>query len=64
MIEYRVGDLVDTPKKNPLKYEHLEDFVNYYHADNQNLRKETFDKKENPEGRWRKFSYEFLIDEF
>lgn len=50
-----------TPKKNPLKYEHLEDFVNCFHADNQNLRKETFEEKENPEGRWRKFSYELLI---
>jgi len=50
-----------TPKKNPLRYEHLEDFVNYFHADNRNLRNETFNEKENPEGRWRKFSYKFLI---
>jgi type I restriction enzyme M protein len=58
--DYRTN-IRHTPKKNPLKYEHLEDFVNYYHADNQNLRKETFNEKENPEGRWRKFSYEFLV---
>ena len=32
-----------------------------YHTDNRNLRKETFNEKENPEGRWRKFSHEFLI---
>lgn len=50
-----------TPKKNPLRYEHLEDFVKCYHADNRNLRKETFNEKENPEGRWRKFTYENLI---
>ena len=50
-----------TPKKNPLQYKHLEDFVNYYCPEDRTLRKEIFHEKENPEGRWRKFSYESLI---
>ncbi|HAH23992.1 MAG TPA: DNA methyltransferase [Prolixibacteraceae bacterium] len=58
--DYRTN-IRHTPKKNPLRYEHLEDFVKCYHADNQDLRKETFNEKENPEGRWRKFTYDNLI---
>ncbi len=58
--DYRTN-IRHTPKKNPLRYEHLIDFVNCYHPENKKLRKESFHEKENPEGRWRKFSYDNLI---
>lgn len=50
-----------TPKKNPLRYEHLEGFVTCYMPGKLNQRVETFLEKENPEGRWRKYTYEELI---
>jgi type I restriction enzyme M protein len=50
-----------TPKKNPLKYEHLEEFVKCFKPENKEQRKETFHVKENPEGRWKKYTYEELI---
>lgn len=59
-FDYRTN-IRHTPKKNPLRYEHLEDFVKCYQAKNKDFRKETFIEKENPEGRWRKYSYENLI---
>jgi len=58
--DYRTN-IRHTPKKNPLKFDHLEDFVECYQPGNQKKRKETYHEKENPEGRWRKFSYENLI---
>jgi len=44
-----------TPKKNPLRFESLIDFVNCYKANDLSKRKETWTEK-NPERRWRKFS--------
>jgi type I restriction enzyme M protein len=58
--DYRTN-IRHTPKKNPLKYEHLEDFVNCYNFESQSLRVETYHEKENPEGRWRKYSYDYLV---
>jgi type I restriction enzyme M protein len=39
----------------------LKDFVNCYNPSNRNKRKETYHPETNPEGRWRKFSYEEII---
>jgi type I restriction enzyme M protein len=50
-----------TLKKNPLKLSDLQDFITCYNASNRHKRKETFDAATNPEGRWRKFSYEEII---
>jgi type I restriction enzyme M protein len=50
-----------TLKKNPLKLEHLQDFIDCYHPANRHQRKETYDAVSNPEGRWRKFTYEEII---
>jgi type I restriction enzyme M protein len=50
-----------TLKKNPLKLEHLQDFIHCYHPANRHQRKETYDAVSNPEGRWRKFTYEEII---
>lgn len=47
-------------KRNSLKLEDLKDFVECYNPTNRNKRKETWSEK-NPDGRWRKFSYEEII---
>ncbi len=49
-----------TLKKNPLKKEDLQDFINCYNAENIHQRKETY-SEENPDGRWRKLSYDEII---
>lgn len=46
-----------TLKQNPLTDEALDDFVKCYNPTNRYERKETWSEK-NPEGRWRKFSYD------
>ena len=46
-----------TLKKNPLQLGDLEDFIKLYNAENISKRKETYHPENNPEGRWRKFSY-------
>lgn len=51
-----------TLKKNPLKYEDLNDFIKCYNPENIHKRKETYDAEKNPEGRWRKFSYKDIIE--
>jgi type I restriction enzyme M protein len=48
-------------KKNPLKLEDLRDFIQLYNPENRNKRKETYHSDSNPEGRWRKFSYDEII---
>jgi type I restriction enzyme M protein len=50
-----------TLKKNPLKFEDLTEFIELYNPENINKRKETFQEENNPEGRWRKFSYDDII---
>jgi len=50
-----------TLKKNPLKFEDLNDFIKCYNPENRFDRKETW-SKENPEGRFRKFSYDEIIN--
>lgn len=50
-----------TLKKNPLKASDLADFVTCYHPANRHQRTETYDAATNPEGRWRKFSYEEIV---
>lgn len=49
-----------TKKKNPMKFEHLQDFIQCYNPENRHQRKETW-SEENQDGRWRKFSYEEII---
>ena len=50
-----------TLKKNPLKLEDLRDFITCYNPKNRQKRKETYNAATNPEGRWRKFSYDEII---
>jgi type I restriction enzyme M protein len=49
-----------TLKTNPLKRSDLDEFVSCYHAENRHERKATW-AAENPNGRWRSYSYEELI---
>jgi len=49
-----------TPKKNPMKLENLQDFIKLYNPANRDKREETYSEG-NPEGRWRKFTYDEII---
>jgi len=49
-----------TLKKDPMKFEDLKDFIECYQGENRYGRKETW-SEDNPEGRWRKFTYEEII---
>jgi type I restriction enzyme M protein len=60
LYDYRTN-INHTLKKNPLNLTDLQDFITCYHTANRNKRKETFHRTENPEGRWRKFSYEEIL---
>lgn len=51
-----------TLKKNPLKLEDLQDFISCYNPENISKRTETYHPETNPEGRWRKFTYEEIIE--
>lgn len=57
--DYRTN-IRHTPKKNPLRVEHLKEFVECYQADDRTKRKETWSDK-NEDGRWRKYDYEDLV---
>ena len=50
-----------TLKTNPLKREDLDEFVKCYNPENRHNRKPTWSEK-NPDGRWRAFDYEELIN--
>ena len=49
-----------TPKKNPLTYNDLKDFVDCYKVGQLDSREETW-SEETPEGRWRKYTYEDIV---
>jgi type I restriction enzyme M protein len=60
IYDYRTN-ISHTLKKNPLALKDLEDFIQCYHAENINKRAETW-SEDNPEGRWRKFTYSEIIE--
>lgn len=60
VYDYRTN-IHHTLKKNPLKFEDLKDFIACYNPLNRHQRTETFNKETNPEGRFRKFTYEEII---
>jgi type I restriction enzyme M protein len=60
VYDYRTN-IHHTLKKNPLKLHDLQDFIDCYKPTNRHKRKETFNVASNPEGRWRKFSYQEII---
>ena len=63
MYDYRTN-IHHTLKKNPLKFDDLKDFIKCYNPTNRYKRIETWNDgslsgvEANPEGRWRKFTYE------
>ncbi len=60
VYDYRTN-IHHTLKKNPLKLDDLKDFITLYNPENRHKRKETYNAETNPDGRWRKFSYDEII---
>jgi type I restriction enzyme M protein len=60
IYDYRTN-IHHTLKKNPLKTEDLRDFITCYNPKNRHKRKETYSPDANPDGRWRRFTYEEII---
>jgi type I restriction enzyme M protein len=60
IYDYRTN-VHHTLKKNPLKLDDLKDFIECYNPTNRHKRSETW-SEENIDGRWRKFSYEDILN--
>lgn len=58
--DYRTN-IHHTLKKKPMQFEDLQDFITCYNPENRYACKETWNAESNPEGRWRKFTYDELI---
>jgi type I restriction enzyme M protein len=58
--DYRTN-IHHTLKKKPLRFEDLQEFITCYNSLNRHERNELWNEQSNPEGRWRKFSYEQII---
>lgn len=58
--DYRTN-IHHTLKRKPLRLEDLREFIGCYNPANRHKRKETWDAEKNPEGRWRKYSYDELV---
>ena len=58
--DYRTN-IHHTLKKNPLRVHDLQDFIQCYNPENRHERKQTWSEKRNPEGRWRKFTYQEIV---
>ena len=58
--DYRTN-IHHTLKKKPLRFEDLQEFIASYKPLNRHERKEDWNETTNPEGRWRKFTYEQVI---
>jgi type I restriction enzyme M protein len=60
IYDYRTN-IHHTLKKNPLKVGDLRDFITCFNPKNRHIRKETYSPDVNPDGRWRRFTYEEVI---
>ncbi len=60
IYDYRTN-INHTLKKRPMRLEDLQAFITLYNPVNRHKRKETW-SEENPDGRWRKFTYKEIID--
>lgn len=58
--DYRTN-IHHTQKKKPLRYVDLKEFIDCYNPLDRHKRKEIWSEDKNPEGRWRKFSYEQIV---
>ena len=61
IYDYRTN-IHHTLKKNPLKTDDLRDFIACYNPKNRHIRKETYNPAVNPDGQWRRFTYEEIIE--
>ncbi len=59
--DYRIN-VHHTLKKHPLQLSDLEDFINCYNPTNRHKRSETFVEDTNPDGRFRKFTYDEVMN--
>ncbi len=59
VYDYRTN-IHHTFKPNPMREEDLADFVKCYNPENRHKRHETWSES-NPDGRWRKFSYDEIV---
>jgi type I restriction enzyme M protein len=50
-----------TQKKNLMRLDDLREFIECYHPANRHKRKETFHADKNPDGRWRRYTYDEVI---
>ncbi|NBV98393.1 MAG: SAM-dependent DNA methyltransferase [Proteobacteria bacterium] len=57
--DYRTN-IHHTKKKDPLRFEHLKDFIQCYNPTNPHKREETYSEI-NLDGRWRKFTYNEIV---
>ena len=48
-------------KKKPLRFDDLQEFIAAYNPLNRHLRTESWNDQGNPEGRWRRYSYEQIV---
>lgn len=60
IYDYRTN-IHHTLKKKPLRFKDLQEFIACYYPANRHKRAETWNEQGNPEGRWRKFSYEQIV---
>ena len=44
-----------------MRLEHLQEFIDCYNPENRHKRAPTWDEDSNPEGRWRRYSYEEIL---
>lgn len=60
LYDYRTN-VKHTLATNPMLRSHLDDFVKCYHAENISGRRETYNEKTNPNGRWRKYAVDDIL---
>lgn len=58
--DYRTN-IHHTLKKKTMRFDDLKDFIACYNPANRHERKETWDEEKNPEGRWRKYTYDQIV---
>lgn len=57
--DYRTN-IHHTLKRNPMRLENLREFIDCYRPGSRHKRKATWDAEKNPNGRWRKYTYDEL----
>lgn len=60
IYDYRTN-VHHTLKKKPMRRADLQSFIDCYNPENRHKRSETWHSDNNPDGRWRKYSYEEVI---